>query len=79
MRLTPRLENKIREKILQCPELGYEKELLEEIDTLRMQIEVKNRKSVSAVMDLFYALREIDGSPTLKDLVKLAKRIKKGK
>lgn len=28
------------------------------------------------VMDLFYALRAIKGKPTLKDLVKLAKRIK---
>lgn len=35
-------------------------------------------KAVEAVMDLFYALRHIGGRPTLKDLVKLAKRIKKG-
>ena len=33
--------------------------------------------SVNTVMDLFYVLKEIGGSPTLKDLVKLAKRIKK--
>lgn len=30
------------------------------------------------VMDLFYALRAINGTPTLKDLVKLAKRITHG-
>lgn len=34
-------------------------------------------RAVTLVMDLFYALRAIDGTPTLKDLVKLAKRIKK--
>ena len=36
----------------------------------------QRKNSATAVMDLFYALREIKGSPTLKDLVKLAKRIK---
>ena len=36
----------------------------------------QRKNTVTAVMDLFYALREIKGSPTLKDLVKLAKRIK---
>jgi hypothetical protein len=34
-------------------------------------------RAVQAIMDLFYALREIDGQPTLKDLVKLAKRIRR--
>lgn len=31
------------------------------------------------VLDLFKALREIKGKPTLKDLIKLAKRIRKEK
>ena len=34
-------------------------------------------RAVKLVMDLFYALKEIKGQPTLKDLVKLAKRVKK--
>lgn len=34
--------------------------------------------AAQAVMDLYYALKAIGGTPTLKDLVKLAKRIKKG-
>lgn len=38
----------------------------------------ERERAVQAVMDLFYALRAINGTPTLKDLVKLAKRIKKG-
>ena len=33
-------------------------------------------RAKNAVMDLFYALREIGGTPTLRDLVKLARRIK---
>lgn len=33
-------------------------------------------ESMQRVMDLFYGLREIGGTPNLKDLVKLAKRIK---
>jgi hypothetical protein len=37
-----------------------------------------NIKASQAVMDLFFALREIKGKPTLRDLVKLAKRIKGG-
>jgi len=40
--------------------------------------EKQRQKDVQAVMDLFYALKEIKGTPTLKDLVKLAKRIKNG-
>lgn len=32
-------------------------------------------RAVGAVTDLFFALREIGGTPTLKDLVKLARRI----
>lgn len=35
-------------------------------------------KASQTVMDLFFALREIKGQPTLKDLVKLARRIKEG-
>jgi len=38
--------------------------------------EKQKQKDAQAVMDLFYALRAIKGKPTLKDLVKLAKRIK---
>lgn len=34
-RLTSELESKIRDKINQASEWGYEKELLEEIDALR--------------------------------------------
>lgn len=34
-------------------------------------------ESVQAVMDLFFALKNLGGKPTLKDLVKLAKRIRK--
>jgi len=36
-------------------------------------------KAAQTVMDLFYALRAIGGTPNLKDLVKLAKRIKRSK
>jgi hypothetical protein len=39
-------------------------------------LKAQRNKSATAVMDLFYALKEIKGTPTLKDLVKLAKRIK---
>jgi hypothetical protein len=37
---------------------------------------IERQQAVELVMDLFYALREIKSNPTLKDLVKLAKRIK---
>jgi hypothetical protein len=36
----------------------------------------EREKAVQAVMDLFFALRSIKTQPTLKDLVKLAKRIR---
>lgn len=39
--------------------------------------EVK-QKAVQAVMDLYFALRDINGKPTMRDLIKLAKRIKNG-
>ncbi len=39
--------------------------------------EAERDRAVQLVMDLFYALRTIKGTPTLKDLVKLAKRIKR--
>lgn len=35
------------------------------------------KDAVSAIMDLVGALRNIDGEPTLKDLVKLAQRLRK--
>jgi len=37
----------------------------------------QRERDVQAVMDLFYALKHIGGQPTLRDLVKLAKRIRK--
>jgi len=37
----------------------------------------ERERNVQAVMDLFFALKEIGGQPTLRDLVKLAKRIRK--
>jgi hypothetical protein len=37
-----------------------------------------NEIAVQAVMDLFFALREIKGEPKLIDLIRLAKRIKSG-
>lgn len=39
-------------------------------------VKEERAKAAQAVMDLFFALKEIGGTPTLKDLVKLAKRIK---
>lgn len=36
----------------------------------------EREKVVESVMALYYALKHIKGTPTLKDLVKLAKRIK---
>lgn len=39
--------------------------------------EAERERSVGLVMDLYYALKHIGGTPTLKDLVKLAQRIKK--
>jgi len=38
----------------------------------------EKERAVQAVMDLYFALRAIKGKPTLRDLVKLAKRIKRG-
>jgi len=40
--------------------------------------ENKPRPAWRAVMDLFFALRSVGGEPTLKDLVKLARRIRGG-
>ena len=42
-------------------------------------IQSEREKDYTAIMDLFFALREINGNPTLKDLIKLAKRIKRTK
>jgi hypothetical protein len=42
-------------------------------------IQSERERDYTAIMDLFFALREINGTPTLKDLVKLAKRIKRTK
>lgn len=38
---------------------------------------MSKEKAVQAVMDLYFALRTIKGKPTMRDLIKLAKRIKK--
>lgn len=43
---------------------------------LEKKLKVERAKASEAVMDLFWALRSIKGKPTLRDLVKLAKRIK---
>lgn len=53
--------------------------LMEKImDDLVYKIRVEERnRAVQAIMSLFFALRSIKGKPTLKDLVKLAKRIKR--
>jgi hypothetical protein len=45
---------------------------------LNKAVKAERERSVSAVMDLFYALRDINGTPNMKDLVKLAGRIRKG-
>lgn len=45
-------------------------------EQLQLALKLERAKASQAVMDLFYALRTIKGQPTLKDLVKLAKRIK---
>ena len=42
-------------------------------------VQSEREKDYTAIMDLFFALREINGNPTLKDLIKLAKRIKRTK
>jgi hypothetical protein len=39
--------------------------------------EEERERAVQAVMDLFFALKHIGGEPTLRDLVKLAKRIRR--
>ena len=44
---------------------------------LKEELKKERQKASETVMDLFFALREISGTPTLKDLVKLAKRIKR--
>ena len=50
--------------------------LKEENEGLAEALQEERSRAVGLVMDLFYALRDINGTPTLKDLVKLAKRIK---
>lgn len=45
---------------------------LEQLDEFK-NIKIRNSQ---AVMDLFFALRAIKGKPTLRDLVRLAKRMK---
>lgn len=37
----------------------------------------EREKAVQATMDLFFALKDINGKPSLRDLVKLAKRIRR--
>jgi hypothetical protein len=46
------------------------------VELYKEQLELLKKHHVALVMDLFFALRAIKGSPRLKDLVKLAKRIK---
>jgi hypothetical protein len=41
-------------------------------------VNFERKRNIQAIMDLFFALREWNGTPTLRDLVKLAKRIKSG-
>jgi hypothetical protein len=41
-------------------------------------VRFERKKNFNAVMDLFFALREIKGTPTLRDLLRLARRIKLG-
>ena len=54
-------------------------ELVEKVAEMQANARKEEReKAVQAVMDLFFALKEIGGKPTLRDLVKLAKRIKHG-
>lgn len=43
---------------------------------IKTLVDFERKRAIQAVMNLFFALREIKGTPTLKDLVKLAKRIK---
>ena len=45
--------------------------------SVKALLDFERQKSSSAVMDLCFALKEIKGTPTLKDLVKLAKRLKR--
>jgi hypothetical protein len=45
-------------------------------ELVKIALKEQKKRDSQAVMDLFYALREINGKPNLKDLVKLAKRIK---
>jgi hypothetical protein len=73
-------------KNLGVPELlTYVKELEAKVQTLRTSrdeakysAECERKDAIEAVMDLFFALRQIGGRPTLRDLTKLAKRIKRG-
>jgi hypothetical protein len=44
---------------------------------VRSLVKKEREKAVTAVLDLMYALKHIKGKPTLKDLIKLAKRIRK--
>lgn len=46
------------------------------LSKVSLAVERQRARDVQAVMDLFYALKAIKAQPTLKDLVKLAKRIK---
>lgn len=43
---------------------------------IKALVDFERKRATQAVMDLFFALREVKGTPTLKDLVKLAKRVK---
>lgn len=43
------------------------------------EAKLERQKAVQAIMDLFFALKYFGGKPTLKDLIKLAKRIKNDK
>jgi hypothetical protein len=42
----------------------------------KSKAQIERDRAVGLVMDLFWALKTIHGQPNLKDLVKLAKRIK---
>lgn len=59
-----------------CETCEFERELDNEMKHFSEGYREGSEQAVKAVMDLMYALREIGGQPTLKDLVKLAKRIR---
>lgn len=60
-KFTPELEEKIRQKIEQCSEWGYEKELMEEIDRLRAYIK-KTNKALKFASDFGYCMANRDNN-----------------